>query len=146
MAAAQRIKGQEVAIAITVDGSLQTRIDTIQSAEIEFEMELIEEGYLSETSDRVDAVYKLTRINLEGHCNSQAYIELADLLVRRAQRREGSPIRIDVVGTFAFPNGDNPSILLTDVYFESLPLNTGGRQEYTSFTLSGKCSDYKVIV
>lgn len=142
---AQRIKGQEVSIAITVDGALQTQIDTIQSAEIEFELDLLEEGYLGETSDRVDSVFKLMRVQVTGHANSQAYMELADAIAARAQRRAGGAVRIDVVGSFAFPNGDFPSIVIPDVFFEGIPFNIGARDEYIEFTLSGKGSDYAII-
>jgi hypothetical protein len=145
MPAAQRVKGQEVSIAITVDGALQTQIDTIQNAEIEFEQELLEEGYLGETSDRVDSVFKLIRINITGHINSAAYIELADAIVARSRNRAGGVVRIDVIGSFAFPNGDLPSIVIPDVYFENLPLNIGSRSEFVEFTLSGKASDYTIV-
>ena len=145
MPAANRVKGQEVSIAITVDGSLQTQIDTIQSCEIEFEMELMEEGYLGEVADRVDAVFKLMRLSLTGHANSQAYLELADSIVKRAQNRSGGAVQIDVVGSFAFPNGDFPSIVVPDVYFESIPFNIGGRNEFVEFPLAGKGSRYLII-
>lgn len=145
MPVAQRIKGQEVSIAITVDGALQTQIDTIQSAEIEFEQDLLEEGYLGETSDRVDSVFKLIRVNVTGHANSKAYLELADAIVRRSQRRTGGVVRIDILGTFAFPNGDFPTIVVNDVFFEGLPLNIGGRDEFVEFTLSGKASSYSIV-
>ena len=142
---AQRLKGQEVSIAITVDGSLQTQIDTIQSAEIEFEIDLLEEGYLGETSDRVDSVFKLIRVQITGHTNSQAYLELADAIAARAQRRAGGLVRIDVVGSFAFPNGDFPSIVVADVYFENIPFTVGNRDEFQEFQLSGKAPDYAII-
>jgi len=142
---AQRIKGQEVSIAITVDGALQTQIDTVQSAEIEFELDLMEEGYLGETSDRVDSVFKLIRVNVQGHTNSQSYLELADAIAGRAQNRAGGISQIDIIGSFAFPNGEFPSIVITDVFFEGIPFDIGGRDEFVGFTLSGKASDYKII-
>lgn len=145
MPAAQRIKGQEVSLTITVDGALQTQIDTIQNAEVEFEQDLIEEGYLGETSDRVDSVFKLMRVQVVGHANSQAYLELADSIARRSQRRAGGLVRVDIIGSFAFPNGDFPSLIIPDVFFEGIPFNIGGRDEYVEFTLSGKASNYKII-
>ena len=140
-----RIKGQEVALSITVDGALQTTIDTIQSAEMEFELDLLEEGYLGETSDRVDSIYKLMRVNLEGHVSNRGYVELADAIVQRAQRRAGAAIRIDVVGTFRFPDDTTMSILIPDVYFEAIPLSVGGRAEFVGFTLAGKARGYQFI-
>lgn len=140
-----RIKGQEVALSISIDGALQTTIDTIQSAELEWEMDLLEEGYLGETSDRVDSIYKLMRVNLEGHVSNRGYVELADAIVQRAQRRAGAPVKIDVVGTFRFPDDTVLSILVPDVYFESIPLSIGGRDEFVSFTLAGKARGYQLL-
>lgn len=145
MPVAQRAKGQEVSIAIIVDSALQTTIDTIKSAEIEFEQELLEEGYLGETSDRVDSIFNLIRVNLEGDANSQDYLTLADSIVARSQNRTGGVVRIDIVGSFAFPNGDFPSIVISDVHFEGIPFNIGGRNEFVSFQLSGKSSSYKLV-
>jgi hypothetical protein len=143
--ASQRAKGQDVVLSVLVDGALQVRIDTIQSAQLEYEMDILEEGYLGESSDRPDSIYKLTRVSLKGHCNSQAYFELADAIVNKARRRAGSPVRIDVVGTFYFPNGDAPTLILPDVHFGSIPLDIGGRDAYVEFSLEGKCSDPKRV-
>jgi hypothetical protein len=143
--AVDRLKGQECAISITVGGALQTYIDTVQSAEIEFELDLLEEGYLGETSDRVDSVFKLMRVSLTCHLSQGDYLQLADAIVARAQRRAGGAPQIDLIGTFAFPNGDLPSILVPDIYFESIPLNIGGRDEFVEMTLSGKARGYQLL-
>jgi hypothetical protein len=139
-----RILGQECAIIILQDGDILAKIDTISSAEIEFEMELIEEGYLGEKSNRVDSVFNTMRVKIEGRCNSQAYITLADSIVARAQRRDGAPIRIDIVGSFRFDNGDFPSICIPDVHFQGIPFNIGARNEHVSFSLEGKASGYVI--
>lgn len=145
MGASQRLKGQDCVLSIQVDGSLQTRIDSIQSAEIELELELLQDGFLGETFDRLDTVYKAIRVKLDGHVNSQAYLELFDAIAGKAQRRAGSPVRIDLMGTFMFPNGDFPSLLIPDVQFESIPMTLGGRDEHVSFELNGKASGYKLV-
>ncbi len=145
MAVAQRIKGQEVTLVILADGVPQLTIDTIKSAELEWEIELLEEGYLGETSNRVDSVYNVIRVMLEGDINNQDYLELADAIAARARNRVGGATRIDIVGSFAFPNGQFPSVVVSDVYFENIPFNIGARNEFVSFTLTGKASDYKII-
>ncbi len=145
MAVAQRIKGQEVTLVILADGVPQLTIDTIKSAELEWEIELREEGYLGETSNRVDSVYNVIRVMLEGDINNQDYLELADAIAARARNRVGGATRIDIVGSFAFPNGQFPSVVVSDVYFENIPFNIGARNEFVSFTLTGKASDYKII-
>lgn len=145
MAVAQRILGQRVSVSVLLDGALQVQIDTIQSAEIEMEQDLIEEGYLGEVADRVDSVFKLVRVRLSGHANSKAYLDLADAIVKRSQSRAGGAVQIDVVGSFAFPNGDFPTIVIPNIYFEALPFTIGGRDEHVTFELNGKASGYSII-
>lgn len=142
---ADRIKGQEVSLAILLDGTLQTEIDTIKSAEIEFELELMEEGYLGETSDRVDSIFKLMRVNLEADISTDTYFDLANAIVLRAQNRAGAATRIDLAGTFAFPNGALKTIIIPDVYFDPIPINIGARNEFIGFTLSGKARGFKLV-
>ena len=142
---AQRIKGQEIAVAIIVDGALQTQINTIQSSEFDWEIELLEEGYLGETSNRVDSVFNLIRFNLTGHCNNEDYFLLADSIASRARRRVGGAVQIDITGTFQFPNGQTPLLVIPDCYFENIPFSVGNRNEFLEFTLSGKASDYKIL-
>jgi len=141
----QRIKGQEVSISIIQDGSLLTRIETIQSATIEFVLDQLEEGYLGEVSNRYDAIFNGVKVEVEGHLTNQQAIELAEAIVARAQRRAGGAVRLDVAGSFAFPNGDFPTIAIADVYFESVPFEIGGRDEYVSFSLTGMASDYRIL-
>lgn len=141
----QRIKGQEVFLSILVDGVLQVRIDTIQSADFEFEMDLLEEDYLGETSTRYDSIFKGVAITVEGHATNQQFLDLTRAVVQRAQRRAGAPVRIDIAGSFAFDNGDFPTIAVQDIYFESVPIQTGARDEYVSFTFTAKGSDFQVL-
>jgi hypothetical protein len=141
----QRIKGQEVAMSILQDGQLLTRIETISSSTIEFELDQLEEGYLGEVSMRYDSIFNGVSVALKGHMTNMQAIDLAQAIVARAQRRSGGAVRIDVVGSFAFPNGDFPTICISDVYFESVPFEIGGRDEYLEFSLSGKASEFSVI-
>lgn len=145
MSAANRIKGQSAYLVILRDGDPQLRIDSIQSLEVEFMMELLEEGYLGETSNRFDSLYNGMRIKIEGHTNSEAYLELMQAIKEKAQRRAGSTIRIDIVASFAFENGDFPTLALQDVHFDSMPLSLDSRQAFQSFSLEGKCSEFTRI-
>lgn len=145
MSSSNRILGQEAAIAIMQDGQLLTRIDSITSVEIELELEIMEEGYLGEKSNRIDSVFNGVRVKIEGHCNSQAYFELADAIAARAQRRTGGAVRIDIVGSFAFPNGEFPSIAIPDVHFQTIPFSLGSRSEFMQFSLEGKGGTYTLI-
>lgn len=140
-----RVKGQEAYVVIMRDGDPQITIDSVSSLEVEFMMEILEEGYLGETSNRFDSIYNGMRVKIEGHCNSEAYLELAQAIKEKAQYRAGSTVRIDVVASYAFQNGDFPSLVLQDVHFDAIPFSIDSRQSFQSFSLEGKCSEFTKI-
>jgi hypothetical protein len=140
----QRVKGQETTLLVIIDGELRQRIDTIQNFDMEFELDLLEEGYIGEVANRFDSIFNGCKVEFTGHMTSREALDVADVIVGRAQRRTGGATRIDITVTLKFDNGDLPSVLFSDVFFETVPFNTGGRDEYVEFTLSGKCSNYQI--
>lgn len=141
----QRIKGQETLITVQQDGVPKLRVDTISDTEVIFELDILQEGYIGETSDRFDAVFKGMTIRLTGHMTNREVIDIADAIAKRAQRRAGGAVRFDVTTTLIFPNGDLVSILVPDVQFQSIPITTSSREDYVQFSWEGKASDYKLI-
>lgn len=141
----QRIKGQETIMTVQRDGEPQLRIDSIQDAEVTFEMEVLEEGYLGETANRYDAIYNGMSIRLAGHLTNRQLIDLTEAIVLKAQRRTGGAVRIDVAMTLVFPGGDLVTILIVDVHFQSVPVTDGAREDYVGFTLEGKASEFQLI-
>lgn len=141
----QRIKGQSTVISVLLDGSLQAKIDTIKSCEITYELETTESDYLGETVTRYDTLFKGMSIKIEGDMTSRQVIDVTDSIVKRAQNRVGGAVRIDIATTFLFPNGDIVTINIPDVQFDSIPINTGGRKEYVSFTWTGKAGEYDLL-
>ncbi len=141
----QRIKGQETIVTILSDGDLQARIDSIRDAEVTFDLEILEEGYLGETANRFDAIFNGLTVRLTGHLTNKQFIDLTQAIVGRAQRRAGGAGRIDIATTLVFPGGDLVNIGIPDVQFGGIPISTGGRQEYTEWTLEAKASEFEVF-
>ena len=140
----QRVKGQETTVLVIIDGELRQRIDTIQSFDLDFELDLLEEGYLGEVANRFDSIFNGCKVEMVGHMTSREMLDVADVIVGRAQHRTGGATRIAISVTLEFDNGDLPSVLLSDVFFETVPFSNGSRDEYVEFTLSGKCSNYQI--
>lgn len=142
---AQRIKGQNVVVQVMKDGALQARLDSFQSLSIEFELEQIEEGYLGEPANRYDSTFKGCKLSIEGHMSSRQALDFTNSVVERAKQRAGGPSRIDVIGSFAFPNGDFVNVVLIDVFFESIPIEAGGKDDYVKVSYEGRSSDYRYM-
>lgn len=140
-----RIRGQETIITILRDGDLQARIDSISDSEISFDLEIQEEGYLGETSNRFDTIFNGMTLRLTGHLTNRQFIDLSNAIVEKAQRRAGASVRFDIATTLVFPGGDLVNIGVPDVQFGAIPLTTGGREEYVNWTLEGKASEFEIF-
>ncbi len=145
MAGNLRVKGQETQIIVTVDGEPDLLINNISDAEFGFDLERLQESYLGQGFDQFDEVFNGVPIKLTGHLQTAEAIRLADRIVQRAQRRAGGSIRIDVLSTLVFPEGDFLAINNRDVKFGAIPVNVGGRKEYVSLALDGMASCYDLI-
>lgn len=141
----QRIKGQETIVSIIKDGDLQVRIDSITETTTTFMLELLEEEYLGDISSRYDSIFKGMKVSLSGHCTNKQFLELTDSIVRKAQRRAGGAVRIDIATTWVFPNGDLVSVNLPDVHFGEVPVETGSRSGYVQFSLEAQGGDYELL-
>lgn len=141
----QRIKGQETIITILQDGDLRSRIDSITDAEVTFDLEILEEGYLGETSNRFDAIFNGMSIKLTGHLTNKQFIDFTQAVVARAQRRQGGAVQIDIATTLVFPGGDLVNIAIPDIQLGGVPFSDGGREEYVEWTLEGKASEFDIF-
>lgn len=140
----QRVKGQETEVLLVLDGKVQNTITTIKSFEIAFQLEILKEGYLGETTDRRDEIFRGVRGKLELHINNQDIFDLVQSVVDRAQRRT-SGVKVNVKSTINFPNGQRPRIIIPDVSFGEVPLNFAGRSDYGTVSLDWEASNFARI-
>lgn len=140
----QRIKGQEIFVSVLVNGVEQASLHDIKSFSITPNFDVLEEGYLGETSNRFDEVFKGVGVEMEVHTEDEGVFAFLEAVKDRAIRRTPGTT-INIQATLQYANGQRPRIILKDVFFADLPLNIGSRTDYASFKLSGKCSDFKRI-
>jgi hypothetical protein len=140
----QRIKGQEVEVLVVLDGKVQSTITDVRSFEIAVQIELLKEGYLGETTDRRDDIFKGVSGKIELHYENKDIFDLIKALVNRA-RRQTPGTKVNVKATLRFPNGDRPRIILQDVYFGEVPLNFGSRADYGTVSLTFESSNFSVL-
>jgi hypothetical protein len=140
MAAGQRIKGQEVSILITVDGEVQSEITDLQNFGITPQTELIQQGYLGETTDRYDEIFKGAKGDFEMHTHSQDFVTLEKAIIDRA-RRKTPDVVFNIVATLAFPNGDTPTITLPDVKWGPMANTVPNRADYLKIKMEFGCAE-----
>lgn len=142
--AAPRIKGQETSIDVIVDNVVKQNLVDIKSLETEDQLEIIKEGYLGETTDRRDMVYRGFSGRLEAHIENRQYLDFRQAMVDKARRRTPGA-RVNIRTTLAFPGGPRVRIVLKDVSFGPMPLNIGGRAEYVTVSLTFEGEGTQII-
>lgn len=138
--AQQRIKGQEISILIVKDSVLVSELTDIQNFGIELDVELLQQGYLGEKSDRYDEIYKGCKFDFEMHEHSQDVLTFQSNILARA-KRDTPDVVINIVVTLNFPNGQTPTVTLPDCHFGAMPRNVGSRSDYSKIKFQGAVSD-----
>lgn len=136
----QRIKGQETSIIVTTNGVVEDTLTDIQNFGITIQTELIQQGYLGQTTDQFDEVFKGAKFDMEMHTHSQDYLSFQLAIINRARRVTPDTV-FNIVTTLDFPNGDSPTVTLPDVKFGPLPNTVPGRAEYLKVKVEGACSE-----
>jgi len=137
---AARIKGQEVEVLVVVDGAPKTNMTSVRSFEVTLNTEIMSEGYLGETTERKDSIFKGVSGKIELHFDNQEVMKVYQAIVDKARRRTPGT-KINIKATLNFPGGQRPRILVSDVEFGALPLSFGSRSDYGSATLDFESSD-----
>lgn len=136
----QRIRGQEVEILLIVDGVVQENITSVRSFEVAAKLEIKEEGYLGEKTNRYDEIFNGMRGRLELNFENAAPFDLMFAIIDRAKRRTPGT-QINVKATLNFPSGDRPRILVSDVFFGEIPFNFASRSDYGTVGLEFQAED-----
>lgn len=144
----QRIKGQEVRVTMISPAGTEESIGSggVSSFELEFKTEILSEGYLGETTERKDDIFRGVGGRMEFHLDRQSYFQFVQRVTDRSQRRTPADARFNVLASLTFPNGQRPRILLEDVFFGPLPINVGGRDEYVSATVEFECAQGRFLL
>lgn len=139
-----RIKGQEVELLLVENNVPLTSIADVRSFEMAAQLEILSEGYLGETTDRRDSIYKGYRGRMEVHFENRSVLDLMRRLVDKARKRSAGA-RINAKVTLAFPGGDRVRLLLKDLEFGEVPLSFGSRSDYGTISLDFEGADYTQI-
>lgn len=129
---------------MVLNGRVVRAITAIQNFEMTVQLETLSEGYLGETTERKDEIYKGVSGTIEMHLESADIFDLERAVVDRARRRTPGT-KINVKTTLRYPNGDRVRVMIPDIFIGSPNLRAGSRQDYVSKRIEFVASDYQVI-
>lgn len=140
----QRIKGQESQIFMTEDGSTLAQFDSIQDTEITVKLDLLEEGYLGETADRYDEIFKGLACTFSAHITTGAVFDVVQAIINRAQRRVPGTV-FNFKTTLQFPSGERKRIVVNNIFFSDIPLTLPKRDQYAVLKFGFSASTGKFL-
>ena len=82
-----RVRGQEVSVQVVQNGKIVAELTDVKSFDVEFQMDVMKEGYLGEFTDRRDDMFKGISGKIEFHIENNAPFDFINAIVQRSQSR-----------------------------------------------------------
>ena len=144
MAINQRIRGADVALAITDNGSLAETLTAIDSFGVTFKFEKLVQRYIGEQTVRTDEIFAGCEGKLKFHLYDEAFTGFIQDLQTRAERIDPT-IVFNIVATMNFPNGESPVMTFPDLNFGDIPLEAGNAKDYVAMDFDWISSDFDIV-
>lgn len=139
-----RVRGQEVSVQVVQNGKIVAELTDVKSFDVEFQMDVMKEGYLGEFTDRRDDMFKGISGKIEFHIENNAPFDFINAIVQRSQSRVKGT-QFNVQSTINLPNGQVKRLLVNDIFFSNVPVNVGGRSDYVTYSLPYEAAEGKFL-
>lgn len=139
-----RAKGQEVQLILLLNGNPLDAIQAIRDSDITWKTEILSEGYLGETTERKDSIFKGIEGKLSFHIETIQVFTLITFAIDKAARRLPG-LKCNIKQTINLPDGRRPRIVIPDVEFGPLPLSFGGRDDYGEISVDYAAAQANII-
>ena len=139
-----RVRGQEVSVQVVQNGKIVAELTDVKSFDVEFQMDVMKEGYLGEFTDRRDDMFKGISGKIEFHIENNGPFDFINAIVQRSQSRVKGT-QFNVQSTINLPNGQVKRLLVNDIFFSSVPVNVSGRSDYVTYSLPYEAAEGKFL-
>jgi hypothetical protein len=144
---AQRVKGLECSLSLsTPDGADEEVFEDVLEATLDVDMEILEQGYLGQTSKKFDDIFNGISGNVKTHMETSTIFKLAEKVQDRAERRTPADGVFSLSFTVNFPSGAKARLTAEDIFFGTIPLKIGKREDYVESELTFKCSRLRRVL
>lgn len=141
----QRIKGQEIELSVVGPDGREEALGDVVSGTIEFQLDILTQGLLNETADRRDDIFRGVRLEMEVQLETGLFTDFINRIKDRAQRRAPASDVFSALMTLEFPNGDRPRVSVDNLFFGSIPIAVGGRDEYVTLRVEAESDEGRFI-
>ncbi len=140
-----RLQGQDVSIRLVQAGTVVGEITAIGSMNSTVDLEVKQDAFLGEPTDRFDNVMHGHSGDAEFQLESSGWVAFQEAIISRADRSQPDLV-FNVVETENYPNGDSVITTFTDVAFGANVKSIASRTDFVKIKLDWKCSNRPVKV
>jgi hypothetical protein len=131
-------------VQVVQNGKIVAELTDVKSFDVEFQMDVMKEGYLGEFTDRRDDMFKGISGKIEFHIENNAPFDFINAIVQRSQSRVKGT-QFNVQSTINLPNGQVKRLLVNDIFFSNVPVNVSGRSDYVTYSLPYEAAEGKFL-
>jgi hypothetical protein len=126
-----RIRGQETATSFAINNVPQISTRDIRSLELAFKFETQSEGYLGETTERKDSIFKGISGKEEFHFENNSIFGIVQSFLSLATRRVPG-IQINTKTTINFATGAPTRMIVPNIYAGEIPFSFSDRASFVT--------------
>ena len=139
-----RLKGQETSVSLVSADGTEESVADVKSFDVQFDRDILSEGYLGQTTEQKDDIFKGVSGKLEFHVRQAEFLDLIGRMNEKTKRRLPGE-QFEIVSTLTFPNGDRRRIIIPDAKFGAIPISAPSRDDYVSVTFDYAADDGRII-
>lgn len=140
-----RLKGQEVSgILASATVGIETSFSNIKSLDVQFDREILSEGYLGQTTEQKDDIYKGVSGTMTLHSGDAGVLSVIQRMNEVTRRRlPGEVFRISAV--YVFPIGGARQIVIPEVKIGNIPISSPSRDDFVLYTIEFAADEGRIL-
>ena len=139
-----RLKGQETTLSVISPAGLEQGIgEAVKSLTVEVKMDIMSEGYLGQTTEQKDDLFKGIGGSITIHMTNADFLAFTDGVIARSQRRTSAADRYSINTTLAYPDGTRSRCIIPDIFFGSPKMEVGSREDYVECSFDFEASEMR---
>lgn len=140
-----RLKGQEIQIRLTQGRQLLRTLTAIETLTWTIMSDILRKGYLGETTERKDDIYKGSKVEFGFDAESkEPFVMVAALRDRMQKRTAAANAQVNIMFTCNLADGTRPRILIPDLKFQDPSLAFANRESYAGFRFQCEAEDFQL--
>lgn len=139
-----RLKGQETTAVFVSSNGTEDSVADVKSLSIQFDRDILSEGYIGQTTEQKDDIFKGVSGKIEFHVRKAQVLDLVQRINEKTKRRLPGEL-FQIVSTMSFPEGGRRRVIVPDAKFGAIPIESPSRDDFVTLTFDFAAEDATIL-